>query len=94
MSGISEQLSTASSSSSISLLSTGVAGLDDILDGGLPSRRLYLVDGAPGTGKTTLALQFLLAGTARGERGLYVTLSESEEELGQVATSPIVHVIT
>jgi circadian clock protein KaiC len=64
-----------------------VAGLDDILAGGLPSRRLYLVDGSPGTGKTTLALQFLLAGTARGERGLYVTLSETEEELDQVATS-------
>jgi len=77
----------STSSPSLTLLSTGVAGLDDILAGGLPARRLYLVDGAPGTGKTTLALQFLLAGTLRGERGLYVTLSESEEELGQVATS-------
>jgi circadian clock protein KaiC len=87
VSRISEQQAAASVSSNISLLSTGVAGLDDILAGGLPSRRLYLVDGAPGTGKTTLALQFLLAGTRRGDRGLYVTLSESEEELGQVATS-------
>jgi len=74
-------------SPSIPLLSTGIAGLDDILDGGIPAQRLYLVDGSPGTGKTTLALQFLLAGTARGERGLYVTLSESEEELDQVAAS-------
>jgi len=74
-------------STSIPLLSSGVAGLDDILAGGLPARRLYLLDGAPGTGKTTLALQFLLAGVANGERGLYVTLSESEEELGQVVAS-------
>src|SRR6476660_3307786 len=74
-------------STSIPLLSSGVAGLDDILDGGLPSNRLYLLDGAPGTGKTTLALQFLLAGAARQEAGLYVTLSESREELSQVAGS-------
>jgi circadian clock protein KaiC len=53
----------------------------------LPARRLYLLDGSPGTGKTTLALQFLLAGAARGETGLYVTLSESREELSEVATS-------
>ena len=66
---------------------TGIAGLDAILGGGLPSSRLYLLDGSPGTGKTTLALQFLLAGIARGEPGLYVTLSESREELSQVATS-------
>jgi circadian clock protein KaiC len=69
------------------LASTGVTGLDAILGGGLPSRRLYLLDGSPGTGKTTLALQFLLAGAARGEPGLYVTLSESREELSEVATS-------
>jgi circadian clock protein KaiC len=67
--------------------STGIAGLDGILGGGLPPNRLYLLDGSPGTGKTTLALQFLLAGAARGERGLYVTLSESREELAEVATS-------
>ena len=67
--------------------STGITGLDAILGGGLPSRRLYLIDGSPGTGKTTLALQFLLAGAARGEPGLYVTLSESREELAEVATS-------
>lgn len=69
------------------LASTGVAGLDAILGGGLPSSRLYLLDGSPGTGKTTLALQFLLAGVARGESGLYVTLSESREELNEVAVS-------
>ncbi|HEX4682436.1 MAG TPA: ATPase domain-containing protein, partial [Gemmatimonadaceae bacterium] len=69
------------------LASTGVAGLDEILDGGLPLHRLYLLDGSPGTGKTTLALQFLLAGVARQERGLYVTLSESRDELSTVAVS-------
>jgi circadian clock protein KaiC len=58
-----------------------------ILGGGLPSRRLYLLDGSPGTGKTTLALQFLLAGVARGAPVLYVTLSESREELDEVASS-------
>ena len=67
--------------------STGIVGLDEILGGGLPTNHLYLIDGEPGTGKTTLALQFLLAGADRGERGLYVTLSESRAELVQVAES-------
>jgi circadian clock protein KaiC len=66
---------------------TGIAGLDDILFGGLPSRHLYLVEGDPGTGKTTLALQFLLEGLKHGEKGLYVTLSESKAELLGVAES-------
>ncbi|MDF1502679.1 ATPase domain-containing protein [Roseisolibacter sp. H3M3-2] len=66
---------------------TGIVGLDAILGGGLPVDHLYLLDGSPGTGKTTLALQFLLAGRARGERGLYVTLSESRAELEEVAAS-------
>ena len=66
---------------------TGIAGLDDILGGGLPSNHLYLVDGEPGTGKTTLALQFLLDGVSNGESGLYVTLSESRAELVAVAQS-------
>jgi circadian clock protein KaiC len=66
---------------------TGVFGLDQILNGGLPRNHIYLVDGEPGTGKTTLALQFLLEGVALGERGLYVTLSESRSELEQVARS-------
>jgi circadian clock protein KaiC len=64
-----------------------VPGLDSILGDGLPRNRLYLIDGEPGTGKTTLALQFLLEGQHQGERGLYVTLSETKEELRDVATS-------
>src|ERR1700761_7449096 len=66
-------------------VSTGIAGLDNVLCGGLDPDRLYLVEGEPGTGKTTLALQFLLEGARLGERGLYVTLSESEDELRLVA---------
>jgi circadian clock protein KaiC len=70
-----------------SRICTGVPGLDGILGNGLPQSRLYLVDGEPGTGKTTLALQFLLEGARCGERGLYVTLSETREELEDVAAS-------
>ncbi len=66
---------------------TGVPGLDMVLDGGLPAGRLYLVEGSPGTGKTTLALQFLLAGVEQGHTGLYFTLSESSGELNAVAES-------
>lgn len=66
---------------------TGVPGLDDILAGGYIPDRLYLVDGRPGTGKTTLALQYLIDGVARGERCLYITLSESVEELHANALS-------
>src|SRR6188474_1992620 len=66
---------------------TGVPGLDEILCGGLPRHRLYLIDGNPGVGKTTLALQFLLEGVRRGEQGLYVTLSETKAELDAVAQS-------
>jgi circadian clock protein KaiC len=68
-------------------VATGIAGLDDILGGGLPARRFHLVQGDPGVGKTTIGLQFLLEGQRRGERGLYVTLSESREELTAVAES-------
>jgi circadian clock protein KaiC len=67
--------------------STGVPGLDDILAGGLTRRRLYLVEGVPGSGKTTVAMQFLMAGARQGESVLYITLSETEEELRSVATS-------
>lgn len=67
--------------------STGVPGLDHVLLGGLPATRLHLLEGAPGAGKTTLALQFLLAGIAAGERCLYVTLSETADELMGVAAS-------
>ena len=68
-------------------LSTGIAGLDDILGGGLTAQRVYLVEGSPGAGKTTLGLQFLLDGAAKGEHGLYITLSETIDELTAVATS-------
>jgi circadian clock protein KaiC len=66
---------------------TGVAGLDDILAGGLRRGRVYLLEGSPGTGKTTIAMQFLLEGAKRGERGLYITLSETENELRETAGS-------
>lgn len=79
--------STRQAAAGIPRARTGVAGLDDILGGGLPTNHLYLLDGDPGTGKTTLALQFLLEGVAKGERGLYVTLSESAAELNAVAAS-------
>ena len=66
-------------------ITTGVEGLDDILNGGLTRDRVYLVEGTPGTGKTTLSLQFLLDGAARGESVLYVTLSETAAELRAAA---------
>src|SRR5215475_15056359 len=67
--------------------STGVIGLDDILGGGLPRDCFYLIQGDPGSGKTTLALQFLLEGLRRGESTFYVTLSETRDELLKVARS-------
>ncbi len=67
--------------------STGVGGLDDILAGGLPRDGLYLIEGTPGTGKTTLALQFLLEGRRLGEQGMYVTLAETAGELRTSAAS-------
>lgn len=66
-------------------ISTGSGGLDEILGGGVDPRRMYLYEGRPGTGKTTLALQFLLDGARRGERALYISLSETERELELVA---------
>jgi circadian clock protein KaiC len=69
------------------LARTGIPGLDDVLRGGLPRNRLYLVEGDPGSGKTTLGLQFLLEGARQGEPGLYVALSETSEEIRDVARS-------
>jgi circadian clock protein KaiC len=69
------------------LLSTGIPGLDVILGGGLTPHRIYLVEGEPGTGKTTTGLQFLNEGVRSGERVLYITLAESREELTDVAQS-------
>lgn len=66
---------------------TGIKGLDHILLGGFPRNRVYLVQGDPGVGKTTLGMQFLLEGARRGEKCLYITLSESKEELLEVAKS-------
>jgi circadian clock protein KaiC len=68
-------------------VSTGIAGLDDLLGGGLFPNRLYLAEGQPGAGKTTLALQFLLEGVRVGEKSLYVTLAETKEEIEDVAHS-------
>ena len=68
-------------------LSTGVAGLDQILAGGLPVGGLYLLEGSPGSGKTTLALQFLRAGATRGERTLLVVFSETRDELAAFVAS-------
>jgi circadian clock protein KaiC len=65
----------------------GIEGLDDITAGGLARGRLFLLEGSPGTGKTTIATQFLIAGAAAGERGLYITLSETEDEFRQGAAS-------
>ena len=66
---------------------SGVEGFDDILAGGLPRDCVYLIQGDPGSGKTTLALQFLLEGLRRGDAVLYITLSETREELLKVASS-------
>lgn len=68
-------------------ISTGIADFDNILGGGLTGERVYLLEGTPGSGKTTIALQFLLEGAARGEPGLYITLSETAAELTEVARS-------
>ena len=66
---------------------TGIYGLDDVLRGGFPKGHFFLVEGEPGSGKTTLGLQFLMDGAMRGESVLYVTLSESRREIEKVARS-------
>ncbi len=74
-------------SSSNAFISTGIAGLDNILGGGLTKERLYLLEGDPGAGKTTMALQFLIEGAKNGEPVLYITLAENDIELRAVAAS-------
>ena len=81
------EVNTQSSFQTESRISTGCIGLDDILNGGFPPGRLYLVEGDPGAGKTTLALQFTLEGVKQGERTLYITLSESRNDLVHAAAS-------
>ena len=78
---------TETTHSSTQAIATGVAGLDSVLHGGLTPNRLYLVEGTPGSGKTTLGLQFLLEGVSQGERVVYVTLSETTAELRAIAQS-------
>jgi circadian clock protein KaiC len=71
----------------LSRAATGIAGLDEVMDGGLARNRLHLLEGSPGTGKTTIALHFLMAGAEAGEVGMYVSLAETEEELRDGAAS-------
>lgn len=73
--------------SGLSRAATGIRGLDSVLRGGLPRERLYMIEGISGTGKTTLGLQFCLQGVREGERAVYISLSETEEELRQVIES-------
>ncbi len=73
--------------SPVERFATGIVGLDDILEGGLPRDHLYLIEGDPGTGKTTIAMQFLMEGTRQGQKSLYVTLSETKAELLEIAES-------
>ena len=84
---VSEEVTPQSISPSGLRVGTGSDGLDNILSGGLPRGRLYLVEGDPGAGKTTLALQFLLQGLKKNERALYITLSESRADLIHAAHS-------
>lgn len=80
-------MGTPQNSATHSFLSSGIAGLDTVLQGGFTRDRLYLVEGSPGSGKTTMAMQFLLEGARRGETVLYITLSETLVELRAVATA-------
>lgn len=80
-------MSGTNNETSPSLVATGIPGLDDVLGGGFTPNRVYLIEGNPGSGKTTLALSWLLEGERLGERGIYVTLSETRDELIAVAKS-------
>src|SRR5215510_8282559 len=82
-----ETIPRASAGEDQKLCSTGIEGLDEILGSGLPRNCFYLVQGDPGSGKTTLALQFLLEGLRLGENAFYITLSETKKELLHVAKS-------
>jgi circadian clock protein KaiC len=84
---LSNHLLMHSSGPGLEKVSSGVTGFNDVLGGGYPAFRVHLIEGAPGVGKTTLALQFLIEGARRGERVLYVTLSETTDELQAVARS-------
>jgi circadian clock protein KaiC len=85
--GKTDQISSVEAPDSEVRVRTGISGLDDVLCGGFPGGHFYLVEGDPGAGKTTLGMQFLLEGRNRGEKGLYVTLSESKRELRAIAKS-------
>src|SRR5688572_11421668 len=87
MSGTKEKLKVSSVDAGSERCPTGVEGLDEILAGGLPRDCVYLIQGDPGSGKTTVALQFLLEGVKRGEQVFYITLSETKRELLKVAAS-------
>lgn len=77
----------AADTDDMAIAPTGVPGLDDVLMGGLTEGNIFLLEGAPGTGKTTIALRFLISGAQAGDRGLYITLSETERELRNGAAS-------
>jgi circadian clock protein KaiC len=87
LAAVRNEVNTDSNSRADSRVSTGCEGLDNILSGGLPQGRLYLIEGDPGAGKTTVALQFMLEGVKRGDRVLYITLSESRADLMHSARS-------
>ena len=76
-----KQVETLAEGTPAGRASTGIAGLDYLLRGGLPSNRIHLIEGHPGAGKTTLGMQFLREGVKRGESCMYITLSETAEEL-------------
>src|SRR5947209_7886241 len=85
--GMEHCMTTGKNQSDSTLLSTGIPGMDAILSGGLTRDRLYLVEGEPGTGKTTMALHFLAEGARLGESVVYITLAETAVELRDVAKS-------